>query len=103
MDEMISGTVLHWYETLEAQTIEFLRVVPPHGPNLDTWSPRLATVLVESCNLIESVLYHITPATVSVSGKTKKRNDLQLADYAQLYCTNLRLPDHTAILLIRSS
>ena len=51
MDEMIARAVLRWYESLEEQIVEFLRVVPPHGPNFNTWSPQLATVLVESCNL----------------------------------------------------
>lgn len=94
-----AGEVLRWYVGLEEQVVDSLRVFPPHGKNLDAWSPKLATVLVEACCLMESVFYGISPDFAVVRGKPKPREKLTLGDYAELHCKDLRLPDRTAILL----
>ena len=39
MDDTIAGAVLRWYESLEAPIADFLKAVPLHGQNLNTWSP----------------------------------------------------------------
>lgn len=98
MDETAADNTIRWYEDLEAQLIEVLRFIPPQEPNLSTWSPKLATIMVEACNLLESVLYHITPETVKVNGTSKDRNHLGLRDYAALYAGQLRLSErHVAV------
>jgi hypothetical protein len=103
MDATTAANVIRWYQSLEEQLQEVLNVVPPQGTNLQTaWSPKLATVLVEACNLIESVLYDLidsspyydaTTNKVQVPGESKprKRDRLELHHYAQLYCKPLRL------------
>ena len=96
MDETTADNTLRWYEDLEAQMIDLLRVIPPQGSNLKTWSPRLATIMVEACNLLESVLYHITPPTAEIKGKDKQRIKMQLQDYAELYAAPLRLSERKA-------
>jgi hypothetical protein len=99
MDEITAANVLRWYESLEEQVMDFLQVVALRRHNLHVWSPKLATVVVEACSLIDSVLRDISPARVTVRGTSKKRSGLTLPDYAELYCTPLRLPARTAILL----
>jgi len=107
MDEKMAENALRWYESLETLVLDFMKVVPPHDQNLSVWSPRLADVLVEACNLIESVLFEITDACVPVYRKGRerkprpgdteprycaKRTALSLFDYADLYSPSLRLP-----------
>src|SRR5262245_24008129 len=108
MNEKTAENIIHWYASLEKQVLDFLTVVPPQGQNLKTWSPSLADVMVGACNLIESVLFAITPAQVRVSRKERrrkevrtragiryvaKRKDLSLEDYAEVYSASLRLPE----------
>lgn len=104
--DQYAGEVLRWYEGLEAQVMDFIRLVPPHGPhNLNSWSSQLATVLVEACCLIESIFYQFRDDAAIEQGKTirkakpGKRLFLTLKDYAELYGSLLRLPERTVILL----
>jgi hypothetical protein len=98
MDAQTATTVLRWYEELEEQLGTFMKRIPPHGKNLQVWSPALATILVEACNLIESVFYHITPDPVIVNKSKKKRDKLYLRDYATLYSNHLRLPERKVVI-----
>jgi hypothetical protein len=94
-----AGQVLRWYEGLKEQTIDCIRVVPSHGNNLQVWSSKIATILVEACCLIESVFHHFRDDAATAQGKPKMGNYLRPRDYAVLYNGLLRLPDRTAILL----
>jgi hypothetical protein len=49
MDEATTSNIIRWYEGLEEEIVDFLRCVPPQDQNMNTWSPRLATVIVEAC------------------------------------------------------
>lgn len=92
--------MLRWYEGLEAQVMDFIRVVPPHGCNLEVWSPRLATVLVDTCCLIKSIFYQFKDD--AATEQPNKRNPgarPNLGDYAELYSSLLSLSKRTAILL----
>jgi hypothetical protein len=99
IDDKDAGEVLRWYEGLEAQVMDFISVVPPHGSNLCVWSPRLATVLVEACCLIESIFHQFKDDAATVQDKGKPKNRLTLGPYAALYSSLLRLPERTVILL----
>jgi hypothetical protein len=99
MDEVQAGTIVQWYETLEEQAIDFLKYVPLQSRNLKTWFPRLSTVIVEACGLIDSILRYISPPEVKVNGKIKKRGKLKLPDYYELYATKLKLPECKVIVL----
>jgi hypothetical protein len=93
-----AGEVLRWYEGLEAQVIDFIRVVPPHGDNLGAWSPMIATILVEACCLIESIWYQFKDDAAKVQGPNTPGARPTLGPYAALYAPLLRLPERTAIL-----
>jgi hypothetical protein len=99
MDEAKAGTIVQWYETLEEQIIDFLKYVPLQDQNMKTWSPRLSTVIVEACGLIDSILRYISPSEVTIRGKLKKRDKLELSDYHELYAAKLKLPDRKVIVL----
>ena len=74
-----AGDVLRWYEGLEAQVMDFIRVVPPHGThNLNSWSSQMATVLVEACCLIESIFHQFKDDAATAQGKPKPRDRLML-------------------------
>jgi hypothetical protein len=94
-----AGEVLRWYEGLEEQVRDLMRVVPPHGINLQVWSSKVATVLVEACCLVESILYHFRDDAAKVQRKPIRHGQLNLGNYAELYGKLLHLPDRTAILL----
>lgn len=97
MDETTAVNALLWYESLEAQVVDFIKIVPLHTQNESTWSHALATVLVEACNLLESVLYQITPEPAPLP-KPTARKKLQLEDYMALCRTPLGLPERKVIL-----
>ncbi|HEY7491333.1 MAG TPA: hypothetical protein VIH59_09530 [Candidatus Tectomicrobia bacterium] len=99
MDATTAANVIRWYRSLEEQLQNVLNVVPPLEPNLrQAWSPMLATVIVEACNLVESILYDITPDHVQAPWRKgrkpwRSRNCLTLKDYACLYCQQLHLTE----------
>ena len=99
IDDKDAGEVLRWYEGLEAQVMDFISVVPPHGSNLCVWSSKVATVLVEACCLIESIFHQFKDDAATVQGKGNPGDKLNLPDYAELYGPLLRLHERTAILL----
>ena len=94
------GEILRWYEGLEAQVMDFIRVVPPHGDNLEVWSPKLATILVDACCLIESIFHQFKDDAATEQPEKQKPSDRpNFRDYAELYSSLLGLPKRTAILL----
>jgi hypothetical protein len=103
MDEATALNIIRWYEGLEEEVVDFLRYVPPQNQNMNVWSPRLATVIVEACGLIGSLFRYISPAEVTIHGKKKKRDKLKILDYAELYSAKLQLPARKIILLISPS
>jgi len=100
MNDFIASNIFGWYQSLEEQLVDFLDVVPVHEQNLKTWSPKLATIMVESCGLIDSVFRYFSPETPKVRGKIKKRDDLVFGDYSKLY-KNLLLFKRKVIFLAR--
>lgn len=73
MNDLIASNIFGWYQSLEEQLVNFLDVVPFHEQNLKTWSPKLATIIAESCGLIDSVFRFFSPETLKVKGKIKKQ------------------------------
>jgi hypothetical protein len=76
MEEFDKDQVLQWYGWLEDELLEILKYIPPADPNLATFSPQIATLIIESCGLIDSVLRQISPDLASVDGKSKLRKEL---------------------------
>lgn len=99
IDEATVTNIIKWYESLENQMIDFLKYVPPQTQNMKTWSPRLATLIVEACSLIDSLLRYISPSRGTVQEEEKERKRLKVPDFAELYSAERRLPDRKVIVL----
>ena len=100
INEATCMNVIEWYNAIENQLIDFFKYVPPQSQNMSTWSPRLSTLIVESCGLIDSLLRYISPPKVQLRGKVKRREKLELSDFAELYSIERKLPNRKVILLI---
>lgn len=100
MDDAIATNIFGWYQSLEEQLIEFLDIVPAHVQNKKVWSPRLATIIVESCELVDSVFRHFSQETSKFKEINRKSNELKLPDYAELY-KDLMLYKRKVIFLVR--
>jgi hypothetical protein len=100
INEAAGMNIIEWYSALENQLIDFFKYVPPQSQNMSTWSPRLSTLVVESCGLIDSLLRYISPPKVQLHGKEKRREKLELPDFAELYSNERQLPNRKIILLI---
>ncbi len=85
MKESKAESVLLLYESFEEQIIEFLKYVPAQDENFNTWSPRLATILVDACGLMESLMKYPLPQKVRVNNKIKDKQDLKINDIAEIY------------------
>lgn len=100
MDDFDKDQVLQWYGWLEDELLEVFKYMPPAGQNLSTFSPRLATLIIESCGLLDSVLRQVSPNPSMVNGKNVARGDLTITHYATLYAAKHDLPNTKSILLI---
>jgi hypothetical protein len=100
MDDLDKDLVLQWYESLEDQLLDVIKYVPPDGQNLKNYSPKLASIIVEACGLLDSILRQITSDPAMVNGKTIPRKNLDIVHYAKLYASKFELPALTSILLI---
>jgi len=87
MDEFDKDLILQWYERLEGQLIDVMSHLPPAPENLNSFSPPLASIITDSCALLDSIFRQVTVDPIEVPGKSKptKRRDLDIVDYAQLY------------------
>jgi hypothetical protein len=99
MDEATAANILRWYQGLEEKVEEFLKYIPPQNENMTTWSPQLATLIVEACAIIDSLLFYVTPSKVIIRGKEKDRDNLNILDYAELYSAKFALPRRKVIFL----
>jgi hypothetical protein len=99
MDASDKDQVLHWYELLEHELLDLFRYIPPIGDNLKTCSPRIATIVVECCGLLDSAFRQASPDPAHFNGRTKRRRRLQLPDYAKLHTATLGLHTAKSILL----
>jgi hypothetical protein len=60
MDEFSTTSVIQWYEDLEDRLLEFLRFIPMTNQSLVVPSPRLASIITEACNILDSVFRSVT-------------------------------------------
>jgi hypothetical protein len=100
MDDLDKDLVLQWYDSLESQLLEVMRYVPPAPENLTNYSPQLASIVVDACGLLDSILRQVSPDPATISGKSKARRKLDIEDYANLYASKFALPDLKSILLL---
>lgn len=56
MSALHADTAIEGFSELEARLIDFLRVIPYENTHYRVYSPTLASILLDACSLIESVL-----------------------------------------------
>lgn len=100
MDDFDKDLVLQWYEELEDEMLDIMRYLPPAPENLKSFSPRLASLIMDACGLLDSILRQITPDPVTVDGKSITKKELNIIHYGKLYAAKFELPDMKSITLI---
>lgn len=101
MDEATADLMISWYQNLENQLLDFLNYVPYHPQNGNVFSPKLATIITESCGLLDSILKYVTPNPVTFSNDStinKNKDILKINHYAELY--GEKLANYKALLLL---
>jgi hypothetical protein len=93
-------SVVQWYDELEEELRRILFELPPVPSNLRRSSPRLASIAVEACSMIDSLFRQASPDPSTVGGKSIKRKDLDIRHFAVLFAASLRLAQLKSILLI---
>jgi hypothetical protein len=100
MNEHQTSSIIHWYEELEERLIEFLKFFPFTSQNLNVSSPRLAGLITEACNILDSLFNEaLNPKAVHRSvivcqkcGFERGKRSYDITDYAKFYSGTLRLP-----------
>ena len=103
MDDLDKDQVLQWYGWLEDELVDILKYIPLADQNLKAFSPQLASLIIESCGLLDSILRQISPDPAMVDGKKIPREDLNMVHYAKLYAAKFEIPTSKSILLITPS
>jgi hypothetical protein len=91
MNACQTTSIIYWYEELEERLIEFLKFVPFTKKNLDVYSPRLAGVITETCHILDSLFREVSKPEETIQGKIKKKKNLNVEHYAELYAKRLNL------------
>jgi hypothetical protein len=100
MNDFDKDQVLQWYGWLEDELLEILKYIPPSEQNLETFSPRLASLIIETCGLLDSVLRQVSDEVSIIDGKRVPRRNLDIRHYSKLYANRYQLPPAKSILLI---
>lgn len=100
MDEFLASLIIEWYEDLEGRLADYLKSTPFIPQNLNICSPRLAGVITEACDILDSLLREVSPQTVSINGQTKNQDKLTITDYAHLYAARYNLPATKSLLFM---
>ena len=61
--------VISWYESVEALLDDVLTVIPFEPSHLTVWSPKLTTVLLETCSQLDSLWKHEALLLPDVTGR----------------------------------
>ena len=100
VDEFQTSSIIYWYEELEERLIEFLKFFPFIPPNKDVSSPRLAGVVTETCHILDSLLREVSNPKETIKGKTKKKEELDVRDYAELYAKRFNLSATKSLMFV---
>jgi hypothetical protein len=96
VDEFQTSSIIYWYEELEERLIEFLKFFPFIPPNKYVHSPRLAGVVTEICHILDSLFREV----FNPKETTKKKEKLNVTDYAALYAKRLSLPATKSLMFV---
>jgi hypothetical protein len=100
VDEFQTSSIIYWYEELEERLIEFLKFFPFIPPNKDVSSPRIAGVVTETCHILDSLFREVSNPKETIKGKTKKKEKLDVRDYAELYAKRFNLSATKSLMFV---
>jgi hypothetical protein len=100
VDEFQTSSIISWYEELEERLIEFLKFFPFIPPNKNVSSPRLAGVVTETCHILDSLFREVSNPKETIKGKSKKKEKLNVEDYAELYAKRFNLPATKSLMFV---
>jgi hypothetical protein len=100
VDEYRIDQALKAYERIENGLVEFSKHVPIIAGNETIQSPALISGIVDACGLLDSLLRDKTSDPVIVAGKTKRRRDCDICDFANIHASALDLPNTRSVLLV---
>ncbi len=92
--------MLQWYEWLEEQLLEVTAVIPLSDVTWNVYSPRLATIITESCALLDAVFRNSASIVTFVGDKVVYSSQLTITHYASIFSKRYNLPRLKSILLI---
>ena len=82
MSQNIGYFVVNSYVTAEDSLIDILRIIPYCPKHKSVWSPSLVTILLETCNQLDSLWKFTAKQSRCV---TKRERDLKITDYFQYF------------------
>ena len=100
MNEESKEVIFSWYCALESQVAKYLCHVPPHGPNLQAWSPTMASVILSGCGLLDSIFRDLSASLLAKYGISKNAEDLTITDYYRIFEPEWKLSETKGIFLV---
>ena len=103
LPEPTAHQVYEWYADIELRLKELVRVLPfVRASELrEIRSPRLASILLESASLVDTLLRHHLPTTFfQANGKRKSRHRATIQDYREQLDATLKLSTAKTLLLL---
>jgi hypothetical protein len=95
MDDYLTSSIVHWYEELEDRLLEFLKFFPLIDQNLDVASPRLADLITETCNILDSLFRECLSAAMASSA-----SKIDVVLYAKYYTPLLGLHETKSFVFV---
>ena len=86
MDEFNATIIIEFYESLEQDLLNFLKVVPYEKQNFETWSPKLIDILVGAGSLLDSLFRTSMPEELA----EKQRKDYNINDFHAVFSKDLK-------------
>jgi len=99
-NEKTTGKVMEFYETLENQLLEVLRIIPFEKQNFDVWSPKLISIFLDSCSIIDSIFKTTSRSKEKIYGRIIKRTDLNMNHFRHLYRNKFSLGDLNSLMYV---
>jgi hypothetical protein len=100
VNECQTSSIIFWYEELEERLIEFLKFFPFTHLSKNVPSPRLAGVVTETCHILDSLFREVSNPKETIKGKTKKKKELTIKDYAELYAKHFNLSATKSLMFV---
>jgi hypothetical protein len=86
MNEFNAAKVIEFYESLEQDLLNFLKIVPYEEQNFKTWSPKLIDIVVGAGSLLDSLFRTSMPEEKN----GRQRKDYNINDFYTIFSIDLK-------------